>query len=220
MNKKCIIELMDEKDIVKAIETVIAITTDDTYLLNNRRSIITHIIYEALQNKKITKPTIIQEIFEVMRLNNANLFDAGYGHIYDFEFITVELSKMMDEAFFDEFYNMFYIDELFMSRQFSEKFIESHLNNLGKNEKVVVSRYQNLSTEFIEKHSKKLDFPSLLIYQQLSANFINQNAKKIRTMLTQKKYSDLTERIKENTRLNDEAKDAFESILLFNKLRE
>lgn len=204
-----------EVEIIRAIETIFTITNDKS-IRSNRRILILKIIYEALENKKITNSEAIEKAFQIMKQANFNFFGSYYGYIDDYRFVINQISRIVDESFFDKYFDMFPKDELIKNTKFSEKFLETRMDELDKE---FIAIYQNLSVEFIEKHIRKLSLYHLLISQQLSAGFLNKHKAKIKTMLTQKKYKDLPKKIKENNKLDTEAMEIIDSILLLNAMR-
>ena len=66
-------------------------------------------------------------------------------------------------------------------KKYSEKELEDNIKFFSDYDLEVISYYQNLSEEFIEKHSDKLDWYYISSQQNLSEEFIRKHIDKINT---------------------------------------
>jgi hypothetical protein len=66
-----------------------------------------------------------------------------------------------------------------MCKKYSEKELENNINLFDQWDWRWISSYQNLSEEFIEKYSYKVDWINISLSQKLSEEFIKKNINKI-----------------------------------------
>ena len=101
-----------------------------------------------------------------------------FDEFYRFEKIVC--NEVPEDWWIEFIENEFGIEELwyYISKfqDLSEKFIERHFDKIDWN---CISEYQKLSEGFIDRHSKKLNWNFISIHQKLSEGFIAKHADKV-----------------------------------------